>query len=101
MPPDRMISVLSGSGFITHESGSNLINADKAFFASRVYRWIGDKIKNKLMEKRAFLQYADLLRLYKKDEVELVFKSGELYVRDKKNPIASYSGEEKSPEEDP
>ena len=82
MPYDKdILAVLSSSGFITEDPDSNLVNAEKAFFVARVYDWLGKKIKENVIDKRGYLRYIQLLRLYKKGDIELSFVNGELYVK--------------------
>ena len=82
MPYDKnILTLLSSSGFITEDPDSNLVDAEKAFFVSRVYDWLGEKIREKVIDKRAYVRYIQLLRLYKKGDIELSFVNGELYVK--------------------
>ena len=85
MPYDKdILAILSSSGFITEDPDSNLVNAEKAFFVSRVYQWLSEKITSNQMDKRIYLRYIQLLRLYKKGDIELSFVNGELYVKSTK-----------------
>ena len=85
MPYDKdMLVLLSGSGFITTDPDSNIVNAEKAFFVSRVYDWLREKINEKAIDQRAYIRYIQLLRLYKKGDIELSFVNGELYVKSTK-----------------
>ena len=53
MPYDKdILAILSSSGFITEDPDSNLVNAEKAFFVSRVYQWLSEKITSNQMDKR-------------------------------------------------
>ena len=76
-----ILMLLSGSGFITEDPDSNVVDAEKAFFVSRVYGWLRDKIKEKAINERTYLRYIQLLRLYKKGDIELSFVNGELHVK--------------------
>ena len=94
MPYDKnVLTLLSSSGFITEDPDSNLVDAEKAFFVSRVYDWLGEKIREKVIDKRAYIRYIQLLRLYKKGDIELSFVNGELYVKsNKRNSEAMATG---------
>ena len=90
MPYDKdILAILSSSGFITEDPDSNLVNAEKAFFVSRVYQWLSEKITSNQMDKRIYLRYIQLLRLYKKGDIELSFVNGELYVKSTKQHSAT------------
>ena len=85
MPYDKdILGVLSSSGFITEDPDSNLVNAEKAFFVSRFYQWLSEKIRANQMDKRIYLRYIQILRLYKRGDIELSFVNGELYVKSTK-----------------
>ena len=82
MPYDKdLLVLLFVSGFITTDPDSNIVNAEKAFFVSRVYDWLREKINEKAIDQRAYVRYIQLLRLYKKGDIELSFVDGELYVK--------------------